>query len=109
MANSDKNVIKSGRGLKIIMSSPDHRLLDFLTSKIKDAALTARINVSIVQLPVEKTIFCCLRSPTIYKDSVDQFKSVVKKRLVLLKSDSSFEVIKNLSIPAGVDVTIKSI
>jgi ribosomal protein S10 len=108
----DKKIIKDDSRclrIKIIMKSPDHRLLDFLTTKIKDAAFAARIKISVVHLPTERTIFNCLRSPTIYKDSVDQFVSECKKRVVFLFDEMSFDVVKNLSIPAGVEVTIKTV
>ena len=62
-----------------------------------------------IPLPTEKTIYTVLRSPHVDKKSREQFELRIHKRLIdIVKStQQTTEALKNLNLPAGVDVEIK--
>ncbi|MGB9683035.1 MAG: 30S ribosomal protein S10, partial [bacterium] len=62
-----------------------------------------------IPLPVEKKLYCILRSTNIDKDSREQFYIKVHKRLIdiLDPTPRTINALMKLSLPSGVDVEIK--
>ena len=59
--------------------------------------------------PTEKKVFTILRSPFKDKDSREQFEIRTHKRLIDINQPTkqTIDILKNLDLPAGVDVEIK--
>ena len=64
-----------------------------------------------VPLPTKRRIYCVLRSPHVNKDSREHFEMRTHKRLIDVHSpsESTMEGLRNLDIPSGVDVEVKSL
>jgi len=97
--------------IRIRLKAYDHELLDQSAKKIVDIVKTTQAKVlGPVPLPTERSIYCVLRSPHIYKDSREHFEKRVHKRLIdiLNPSPKTVEALMKVDLPAGVDVEIKS-
>nr|YP_009391511.1 ribosomal protein S10 [Platysiphonia delicata]ARW59655.1 ribosomal protein S10 [Platysiphonia delicata] len=71
-----------------------------------------RTNAKIVgpiPLPMQKKIYCVLRSPHVDKDSREHFEIRIYKKLIEIQKASSqtIDALMKLNIPAGVDIEVK--
>jgi small subunit ribosomal protein S10 len=95
--------------VKIKMFSYDHRLLDECVKKIIGVATSNDCIVNgPIPLPTKKELLTICRSPHVDKRSMEQFERLTHKRILILKNPKSaiFQALKNLVIPAGVDLKI---
>jgi small subunit ribosomal protein S10 len=98
------------KNIRIRLKGYDHKVLDQAVAKIVEAAAkTGAKVVGPIPLPTEKQIFTILRSPFVDKDSREQFEIRTHKRLIDINrpTKQTTDVLKNLDLPAGVDVEIK--
>ncbi|MCH3966583.1 MAG: 30S ribosomal protein S10 [Bacilli bacterium] len=98
------------KSIRIRLKGYDHKVLDQAVAKIVEAAKkTGATVVGPIPLPTEKQIFTILRSPFVDKDSREQFEIRTHKRLIDINrpTKQTIDVLKNLELPAGVDVEIK--
>ncbi|MFA6624582.1 MAG: 30S ribosomal protein S10 [Bacilli bacterium] len=96
--------------IRVRLKGYDHAVLDQAVAKIVEAAKkTGAQVVGPIPLPTEKQIFTILRSPFVDKDSREQFEIRTHKRLIDINrpTKQTIDVLKNLDLPAGVDVEIK--
>jgi len=96
--------------IRIRLKSYDHNLVDQSAAKIVDTAKrTGAQVVGPVPLPTKKEIVTILRAVHKYKDSREQFEMRTHKRLidVLGFTGKTIDALKNLDLPAGVDIEIK--
>ncbi|MBQ8142855.1 MAG: 30S ribosomal protein S10 [Bacilli bacterium] len=96
--------------IRVRLKGYDHKVLDQSVAKIVEAAKkTGAQVVGPIPLPTEKKIFTILRSPFVDKDSREQFEIRIHKRLVDINrpTKQTIDVLKNLDLPAGVEVMIK--
>ena len=96
--------------IRVRLKGYDHKVLDQSVAKIVEAAKkTGAQVVGPIPLPTEKKIFTILRSPFVDKDSREQFEIRIHKRLVDINrpTTQTIDVLKNLDLPAGVEVMIK--
>jgi small subunit ribosomal protein S10 len=101
--------MKKGK-IRIRLKSYDHELIDRSAEKIVETA--KRIGAEIsgpIPLPTDKKIITVLRSTQINKDSREQFEMRTHKRLIDIfrPSNKAVEILTNLELPAGVDISIK--
>lgn len=96
--------------IRVRLKGFDHKTLDQAVAKIVDAAKkTGAQVVGPIPLPTEKQIFTILRSPFVDKDSREQFEIRTHKRLIDINrpTKQTIDILKNLDLPAGVEVEIK--
>lgn len=99
-----------GQKIRIKLKAYDHRLIDKSTDKIiRTAKATGAVISGPIPLPTNRSVYTVLRSPHVDKKSREQFETRVHKRLidVLNSTPKTVEALRNLELPAGVDVEIK--
>jgi small subunit ribosomal protein S10 len=99
-----------GQKIRIKLKAYDHRLIDKSTDKIiRTAKATGAAISGPIPLPTNRSVYTVLRSPHVDKKSREQFETRVHKRLidVLNSTAKTIEALRNLELPAGVDVEIK--
>ena len=96
--------------IRIILKAFDHRILDQSASQIVEAAeRTGAAVVGPVPLPTRRKRWCVIRSPHIDKDSREHFELAIHKRLIDIVDPTSktIDSLTRLTVPAGVDISIK--
>jgi len=96
--------------IRIKLKSYDSRIIDLSCTKIVDTAIrTGAKVVGPVPLPTRIERFTVIRGPHIHKRSRETFELRTHKRVidVLNPTSSTIENLSRLSLPAGVDVSIK--
>lgn len=97
--------------IKIKLKSYDHRILDEASKEITGIIKETGSKVSgPIPLPTKRTLFSTIRSPFIYKKSQEQFELRIHKRLIEVKEPTkeTLEALTRITLPAGVDVEIKT-
>jgi len=117
MALAEKETIKKGDKeenfvpkIRIKLKSYDNKVLDNSTRQVIDFAQRSDVEViGPIPLPTEIKRYTVNRSTFVHKDARDQFEVRVHKRLIeILNPNQKFiETIKELNLPAGVEVEIK--
>lgn len=103
---------KAAPFLRIKIRAYDHKIIDEAAKKIADAAYRYGSSVSgPLPLPTEIKKFAVNRSAFIDEDSQEHYEVRVHKRLVDIYEPTPklIDALMNLSLPAGVDIEIKSI
>ena len=98
------------KSIRVRLKGYDHKTLDEAVKKSVEAAKkTGAQVVGPIPLPTEKKVFTILRSPFTDKDSREQFEIRTHKRLIDINQPTkqTIDILKNLDLPAGVDVEIK--
>ncbi|MBQ6165467.1 MAG: 30S ribosomal protein S10 [Clostridia bacterium] len=96
--------------IRIRLKGYDHNLVDKASEQIVETAKRTGAQISgPVPLPTEKEIVTILRAVHKYKDSREQFEQRTHKRLIdiLKPTNKTVEALRNLELPAGVDIEIK--
>ena len=96
--------------LRIKLNSYDSRVMDLSCSKIVDTAIrTGAKVVGPVPLPTRTERFTVIRGPHIDKRSRETFELKTHKRVidVLNPTGTTVESLSNLSLPAGVGISVK--
>jgi len=96
--------------VRIRLRAYDHVNLDASAAKIVSVAEKSGATVvGPIPLPTEKQVYTILRAVHKYKDAREQFEIRTHKRLIDIKNPTkaTFDAIKNLDLPAGVDIEIK--
>ncbi|HLB51679.1 30S ribosomal protein S10 [candidate division WWE3 bacterium RIFCSPHIGHO2_12_FULL_38_15] len=96
--------------IRIKLKSYDSRIMDLSCTKIVDTAIrTGAKVVGPVPLPTKIEKFTVIRGPHIDKRSREQFELRTHKRVldILNPTGSTIESLSHLSLPAGVDISIK--
>ena len=96
--------------IRIRVRGYDHQLVDAAAEKIVETAKRTGAKVSgPIPLPTDKEITTILRAVHKYKDSREQFEMRTHKRLidVLRPSNKTVEALRELELPAGVEIEIK--
>ncbi|MBN0919167.1 30S ribosomal protein S10 [[Mycoplasma] gypis] len=98
--------------LQIKIKSFDHTLVDQASVKVVNLAKEEKANVSgPIPLPTKKEIITILRSVHVNKKSREQFESRTHKRLIIVENvnDKLVDKFKHLELPAGVELSIKTV
>jgi len=97
--------------LRIKVRAYDHKVLDNSCRQIIETALRANVEVyGPVPLPTEFHRYTVNRSTFVHKDARDQFEIRVHRRLIDITSPSAklIDALTNLTLPAGVDIEVKT-
>ncbi|HOP11342.1 MAG TPA: 30S ribosomal protein S10 [Oscillospiraceae bacterium] len=96
--------------IRIRIKGYEHSLVDASAAKIVEAVTRTGAKISgPVPLPTDREIITILRAVHKYKDSREQFELKTHKRMidVIKPTGKTLEALKNLELPAGVEVEIK--
>lgn len=118
MAKQETKVVKKDpqpkaqkQKIRIRLKGFDQRLLDRSTQDIVETAKRTGAQVAgPIPLPTRIEKYTVLRSPNVDKKSREQFESRTHKRLVdiLSPTGKTIDALKQLTLPAGVDIKIKA-
>lgn len=98
--------------VRIKIRAHDHKIIDQSTKTIIETAQRSGARViGPIPLPTEKSKFTVLKSTFVHKDSRDQYEMRIHKRLIdiIEPTAKTVDALMSLSLPAGVDVEIKTI
>jgi len=101
----------TGPRLKIKLKAYDHKVIDNSCRQIIELAERSDVEVvGPVPLPSEIHKYTVNRSTFIHKDSREQFEIRIHKRLIeILNPNQRFiAALKDLTLPAGVEIEIKA-
>ncbi|SCA63291.1 30S ribosomal protein S10 [Chlamydiales bacterium SCGC AG-110-M15] len=97
--------------IRIRLKGYDQRVLDQATADIVETAKRtgARV-VGPIPFPTRREIITVLRSPHVDRKSREQFEMRTHKRLleIVNPTGKTVDKLKTLTLPAGVDITIKA-
>ena len=96
--------------IRIKLKAYDHKVLDQSAEKIVDTVRRTGARISgPVPLPIDRNIYCVIRSPHIDKESMEHFELRTHKRLIdiLEPTPKTVDALMHLDLPAGVDIEIK--
>ena len=102
---------KLGQKIRIKLKAYDHEIIDRSAKKIVETVDNSGAKVSgPIPLPNRKNVYCVIRSPHVDKDSREHFEIRVHKRLIDIidPTPKTVDLLMRLSLPAGVDIEIKS-
>ncbi len=102
---------KLSQKIRIRLKSYDHEVIDKSAKKIVETAESSGAKVSgPIPLPNKKNVYCVIRSPFVDKDSREHFEIRTHKRLIDIvdPTPKTVDLLMRLSLPAGVDIEIKS-
>lgn len=97
--------------IRIRIKAYDYKVIDEAAKKIVEAAYRYGARVAgPVPLPTEIKKYTVNRSAFVHKDSREQFEIRVHKRLIDIYEPSPklVDALMGLSLPAGVDIEVKS-
>lgn len=98
--------------VRIKIRAYDHKIIDQSTKTIIETAERSGAKViGPIPLPTETSKYTVLKSTFVHKDSRDQFEMRIHKRLIDIVEPTAktVDALMTLSLPAGVDVEIKTI
>ncbi len=110
-AKTEKGASKAIPKIRIRLKSYDQRLLDRATLDIVETAKrTGAQVVGPIPLPTLLQKYTVLRSPNVDKKSREQFETRTHKRLLELRQPTAktIDALKELQVPAGVDIKLKA-
>ena len=96
--------------IRIKLKAYDHKVLDQSAEKIVDTVKRTGARISgPVPLPIDRSIYCVIRSPHIDKESMEHFEMRTHKRLIDIvePTPKTVDALMHLDLPAGVDIEIK--
>ena len=96
--------------IRIVLRAFDYKVLDVSATQIVEAAERTGAGVAgPIPMPTSIRRFCVIRSPHVDKDSREHFELLSHKRIidVLDPTSKTIDALTRLSVPAGVDISIK--
>ena len=97
--------------IRIKIRAYDNKVIDQSAKTIIETAQRSGAQViGPIPLPTEKNKYTVLKSTFVHKDARDQYEMRVHKRLIDIidPTAKTVDALMNLSLPAGVDVEIKT-
>ena len=107
---STKTPSKAAQKIRIKLQAYEHRILDQSVAEILNTARKTGSQVAgPIPLPTRIERFTVNRSPHVDKKSMEQFEMRTHKRLmdIINPTAKTVDELKKLSLPAGVDISIK--
>ena len=98
--------------VRIKIRAYDHKIIDQSTKTIIETSQRSGAKVvGPIPLPTEKSKYTVLKSTFVHKDSRDQYEMRIHKRLIdiVAPTPKTVDSLMSLSLPAGVDVEIKTV
>lgn len=108
--SKNKKTPKQVNRIRIKLKGYDPVNIDKSTSHIVDAAKRTGANVlGPIPMPTSIRRYCVLRSPHVDKKSREHFQIATHSRLIDIMdpTQETTEALKQLDLPAGVDIAIK--
>lgn len=96
--------------LRIKLRAYDHRLLDASAADIVRGVMRTGAQIAgPIPLPTRRSVITVLRGPHVDKKSREQFEVRVHSRLIEIRepNEQTTEALRQLDVPAGVDVEVK--
>ena len=96
--------------IRIRLQAYEHRILDQSVNEILDAAKRTGVVVAgPIPLPTRIERWTVNRSPHVDKKSMEQFEIRTHKRVldIIDPTNKTVDELKKLSLPAGVDISVK--
>ena len=103
--------VKLNQKIRIKLKAYDNEIIDKSAKKIVETVESSGAKVSgPIPLPNKRSVYCVIRSPHVDKDSREHFETRVHKRLIDIidPTPKTVDLLMRLSLPAGVDIEIKS-
>ncbi len=97
--------------LRIRIRAYDHKVLDLSVKQIIDTALRFDAEVlGPIPLPTEIRKYTVNRASFVFKNAREQFEMRTHKRLIYIvnPSQKAIQAISNISLPSGVDISVKT-
>ena len=107
---STKSSVKATQKIRIKLQAFEHRILDqSVTEILGTARRTGSLVAGPIPLPTRVERYTVNRSPHVNKKSMEQFEIRTHKRLldIINPTAKTVDELKKLSLPAGVDISIK--
>lgn len=107
---STKSSVKATQKIRIKLQAFEHRILDqSVTEILGTARRTGSLVAGPIPLPTRVERYTVNRSPHVDKKSMEQFEIRTHKRLldIINPTAKTVDELKKLSLPAGVDISIK--
>lgn len=104
--------VKEMQKLRIRIKAYDHKVLDNSLKQIVETIDRAGIEyIGPVPLPTEFKKYTVNRSSFVHKDAREQFEMRIHKRIldILNPNPKVIDSLTSLSLPAGVDIEVKSV
>ncbi|MBC8526988.1 MAG: 30S ribosomal protein S10 [Candidatus Cloacimonetes bacterium] len=98
--------------IRIKLKAYDHFLLDkSVVEIVRNTKGTGAKIIGPIPLPTKRKLYTVLRSPHVDKKSREQFEMKIYKRIIDIENvtPKTTDAIKNLNIPAGVYIEIKTL
>lgn len=94
---------------KVLLWSIDHVMLENLVKKLMDVANSHAIKGSVVSLPTKAKRYAILRSPFIYKQSMEHYKWSVRKKVVFFTppQDVTLDIFSGIMVSPGIQMEVK--
>ena len=96
--------------IRIILKAYDHKVLDFSAEDIVEAAERTGAQVAgPIPLPTQIKKFCVIKGPHVHKDGREHFEIRTHNRLIdiLQPTSKTIDSLTKLTVPSGVDISIK--
>tara|TARA_B100000749_G_scaffold260668_1_gene232316 strand:- start:330 stop:641 length:312 start_codon:yes stop_codon:yes gene_type:complete len=96
--------------IRVVLKAFDHRVLDLWVGQIVEAAERTGAQVAgPIPLPTTIKRFCVIRSSHVHKKSREHFELRTHNRLIdiLDPSPRTIDSLTRLTVPAGVDISMK--
>lgn len=106
-----KTVATETAKLRIRVRAYDHKILDSSIKQIMSAVERQGAEIrGPVPLPIEIRKYTVNRASFVYKNAREQFEMRIHKRLfdILNPNPKIIDALQNLSLPAGIDIEIKT-
>jgi len=107
-----KKEVSDTQKLRIRIKAYDHKVLDKSVRQIVDTVERTGVSfVGPVPLPTAIKKYTVNRASFVYKDAREQFEMRVHKRIldILNPNPKVIDMLTSLSLPAGVDIEVKTI
>ncbi|MDR3290361.1 MAG: 30S ribosomal protein S10 [Rickettsiales bacterium] len=100
--------MKRKEGIKITLKAFDNKVLDQAVAEIVGTVKrTGAIVRGPIPLPTNIKKFTVIRSPHVYKRSMEQFElASIKRLLIVIPTPQTAAALSSLSLSAGVDIKI---
>ncbi|MDR1425568.1 MAG: 30S ribosomal protein S10 [Rickettsiales bacterium] len=100
--------MKNSEGIRIVLKAFDVGILNRAVQEIVGTVKrTGAKMAGPIPLPMHKRKFTVIRSPHIYKRSMEQYEiRSLKRLLIIMPSPQTVEALMKLNLSAGVDIKI---
>ena len=99
--------MKKKGGIKITLKGFDNNILNQVVAEIVGTVKRTGATVKAIPLPTKIKKFTVIRSPHIYKRSMEQFEiRSMKRLLIIIPTPQTVNALMSLNLSAGVDIKI---